>query len=429
MTYPEAVDFLYSQAPLFQNVGQGAYKEGLSNTLLLDEHFGHPHRAYRTIHVAGTNGKGSVCHTLAAMLQASGLRVGLYTSPHLLDFRERIRVNGQMIPEERVVRFIEEERHFFQPLHPSFFEVTTALAFLHFREQRVDVAVVEVGLGGRLDCTNIISPALSIITNISLDHTQLLGDTLPQIAREKAGIIKPHTPLVVGEAPDPAVRQVFTLRASELEAPVRFADDAGEVLSSVATPEGRRYVTRSLGTLTGELPGDCQTPNTATTLTAVPLLREAGFSLTDDDVRQGFANVTRLTGLQGRWQRLATRPTVICDTGHNIAGLTLTSRQLTLTPHRRLFIVLGMAADKDIASCLDVLPRQAHYIFTQASVRRALPAPDLQALALRHGLSGEACPTVAAAYGSALSQARPDDLIFVGGSTFVVADLLSSLRA
>lgn len=423
MTYQETIDYLFNAAPLFQNIGAGAYKEGLANTRALDEHFGHPHRAYQTIHVAGTNGKGSVSHTLAAILQSAGYRVGLYTSPHLIDFRERIRVNGEMIPQQRVIDFVEQERAFFEPLCPSFFELATALAFKYFEEQRVDIAVVEVGLGGRLDCTNIITPLLSVITNISFDHTQFLGDTLEKIAREKAGIIKRGVPVVIGETNGhEEVRNVFLQKAREMDAPITFAD------------EQPPYPIR----LEPELKGLCQERNTQTILTALTTLNawQVLKPLTTKNIQDGFAHVCELTGLMGRWQKLQERPTVICDTGHNPAGLQYVTQQLR-NIHQQVSIfnlqfstriVLGMVADKDVRGSLSLFPTDACYYFTQASVKRAMPAPDIAQLGAELGLKGETYPTVAEAYEAALHDAAPDDLIFVGGSSFIVADLLTFLQ-
>lgn len=428
MTYQEAIDYLFNSAPLFQNIGAGAYKEGLNNTNSLDNHFGHPHLSYKTIHVAGTNGKGSVCHTLAAILQASGLKVGLYTSPHLLDFRERIRVNGEMIPEERVTEFVEKERPFFEPLSPSFFELTTALAFKYFQEQEVDIAVIEVGLGGRQDCTNIINPDLSIITNISLDHTQFLGNTLEEIAAEKAGIIKSGVPVIVGETICDSVANVFRLRAEKMGSSVVFADKTNEVTESCHTDNGKeQYTTRSFGILEGELGGIYQSKNAATILASVKALRMAGYTISNADVAQGFANVTSITGLRGRWQKLSDSPLTICDTGHNPGGMQYISRQLQATPHDRLHIVFGMAKDKDISTVLSMLPQDAIYYFTKASVNRALGAAELAHMAKKAGLKGTYYETVAEAYNAAKGNCREGDIIFVGGSTFIVADMLESM--
>ena len=428
MTYNEATTYLFNSAPLFQNIGAGAYKEGLSNTNALDSRYGHPHRCYRTIHVGGTNGKGSVSHTLAAILQCAGYKVGLYTSPHLADFRERIRVNGQMIPEQRVIDFVTEEKTFFGPLHPSFFELATALAFLYFKEEKVDVAVIEVGLGGRLDCTNIINPDLSVITNISKDHVQFLGDTPTQIAKEKAGIIKPGTPVVIGETNNNfEVRNVFITKSKEVDTSIKFADEESEILHSFTQAQGgRKYQTKNWGVFNGELGGDCQEKNTATILCAVQTLIEQGYNIKDKHVHEGIAKVCSLTGLMGRWQRLGNEPLAICDTGHNIGGMQYIVGQLASTPHERLHFVIGMVNDKDIEGVLGILPKDAEYYFTQASVQRALSAESLAIKAGKVGLKGVVITDVKEAYRKARQNATKDDLIFVGGSTFVVADLLKT---
>lgn len=405
MKYQEAVNYLFECAPLFQNIGAGAYKEGLSNTHALDAHFGHPHKAYKTIHVAGTNGKGSVSHTLAAILQSMGMKVGLYTSPHLVDFRERIRVNGKMIEQSRVVEFVEKERAYFEPLHPSFFELATALAFKYFEEQRVDMAVVEVGLGGRLDCTNIITPVLSIITNISLDHTQFLGTTLQQIAAEKAGIIKPGIPVVIGECiAVPEIKAVFEHKAQENRSPIYFAEQ--EPFEDIPF----------------ELKGSYQTANKRTIQSAV---RHLPFDTDERALREGMAKVCAMTSLMGRWQQISDKPRIICDTGHNEGGWQWIGRQLAEI--QRLRMVVGMVSDKDVRHVLRLMPKHAEYYFTEASVRRAMPAKDFARLAAEEGLKGDCYPDVATAVGAALKQTSTDDTIFIGGSTFIVADYLQSL--
>ncbi len=426
MTYPETIDYLFNVAPLFQNIGAGAYKEGLENTHALDEHFGHPHRAYKAIHVGGTNGKGSVSHTLAAILQSAGYKVGLYTSPHLVDFRERIRINGEMIPEQRVIDFVEQERSFFEPLHPSFFEIATALAFQYFKEQEVDIAVVEVGLGGRLDCTNIITPILSIITNISFDHTQLLGKTLEKIAGEKAGIIKKGVPVVIGETNGhEEVRNIFLNKALETNSKIVFADEKNEIISW----HDNIYETRHFDTIEGELSGLCQEKNTATILAALQQLTNDNSQLTikPTTIQHGFAHVCELTGLMGRWQKIQDNPTVICDTGHNPAGIQYIAKQLKGIDFP-LRIVLGMVSDKDVRGSLSLFPKDATYYFTQASVKRAMAAEDIAALGKELGLKGTVYPTVSEAYQTALAETSPSDLIFVGGSSFIVADLLTFLK-
>lgn len=429
MTYDETVRYLYDSTPVFEHVGASAYKEGLDNTQALDEHFGHPHRCYKTIHVAGTNGKGSCSHTLAAILQSAGWKVGLYTSPHLVDFRERIRVNGVCISEKRIVDFVEQERSFFEPLHPSFFELTTALAFKYFAEQQVDIAVIEVGLGGRLDCTNIITPLLSVITNISFDHTRFLGNTLAKIAGEKAGIIKKGVPVVIGET-TAETRPVFAARAREVGAPIRFAEDAPLVRSSVALPGGGREYRLSDGrTVYGELSGDYQEANMNTVLIAVEELCRQGIALSESDVEQGIAAVSGLTGLMGRWQRLHERPLAVCDTGHNVGGWNYLVGQINAQPCRRLRIVFGMVDDKDIDRILAMLPREADFYWTQASSHRAIPAAQVAGKAAAIGLRGRSYATVGEAWQQALADASPEDFIFVGGSSYVVADLLALLKA
>ena len=408
MTYSEATEYLFTSAPLFQNIGAGAYKEGLGNTEALDTHFGHPHRKYMTIHVAGTNGKGSVSHTLAAILQSAGYRVGLYTSPHLVDFRERIRVNGEMISKERVVKFVEEERSFFEPLHPSFFELATALAFKYFEEAAVDIAVIETGLGGRLDCTNIVSPILSIITNISFDHIQFLGNTLPAIAKEKAGIIKPGTPVVIGETGgNRDVKTVFLEKSLEMQSPIYFADELNH-------PHRKT-----------QLKGYCQEKNTQTILTALDILKEK-LNISQESIDKGFLNVCELTGLMGRWQILNNSPLTICDTGHNVGGWEYLARQLESTPGT-LHIVIGMVGDKDVNKVVSMLPKRGKYYFTQASVARAMPVEQFTEIARKNGLEGVSFSNVNEAYNAAMKDASTNDTIFIGGSTFIVADLLENI--
>ena len=413
MDYQNTLTYLYNSVPMFQQVGGSAYKEGLENTKTLDEHFGHPHRSFHSIHVAGTNGKGSCSHTLAAILQEAGYRVGLYTSPHLIDFRERIRINGQPISEEYVVRFVEDERSFFEPLHPSFFELTTAMAFRYFADEKVDVAVIEVGLGGRLDCTNIIRPDLCIITNISFDHTQYLGDTLAKIAGEKAGIIKSGIPVVIGET-TPETKPVFLNKAQEVNAPIFFAEENDR---------------EDYPGVESELKGLYQKKNTRTLLTALPLLKEAGYRIDEQNVRSGFARVCELTGLMGRWQMLQESPTLICDTGHNVGGITYIVEQLKQQSYHRLHIIIGMVNDKDISGVLALLPRDATYYFTKASVKRALPEHELYKLASDAGLQGDCYPDVPSAVRAAQEKSLPEDFIFVGGSSFIVADLLANRDA
>lgn len=425
MTYEETLHYLYTSTPLFQNVGKDAYKEGLENTYELDKHFGHPHKQFKTIHIAGTNGKGSCSHTLAAILQSAGYKTGLYTSPHLVDFRERIRVNGTPIPKDYVTLFVEENRSFFEPLHPSFFELTTAMAFKYFAEQHVDVAIIEVGLGGRLDCTNIITPDMCIITNISFDHTQFLGNTLEKIAKEKAGIIKSGIPVVIGET-STETRTVFQNKAAETHAPITFAEDEYLVEDWKTGTDGYRiYQTKDYADLKGELGGLYQIKNTSTILTAVRQLKQIGYTITEQDVRNGFANVCKLTGLMGRWQTIETSPKVICDTGHNVGGISYIVEQLKHETYKHLHIVIGMVNDKDISGVLSLLPKDAYYYFTQASVKRALPAEEMALKAYAANLQGGYYDNVQTALEAAKAKADKDDLIFVGGSSFIVADLLT----
>lgn len=426
MNYEETIQYLYNSVPMFQKVGASAYKEGLYNTLELDKHFGHPHRKFKTIHIAGTNGKGSCSHTLAAILQAEGYKVGLYTSPHLIDFRERIRVNGECVGKEYVVDFVEKEKGFFEPLHPSFFELTTAMAFKYFAEQGVDYAVVEVGLGGRLDCTNIISPILSIITNISLDHTQFLGDTLAKIASEKAGIIKSGTPVVIGEY-NAETRPVFEKKALEENAAITLAQDEQEI-TSASSGNGMTYQTKSFGEIHGELGGLYQAKNANTILSACKILSGMGVITSAESVRKGFANVTESTGLRGRWEKLQEHPTAICDTGHNVGGWEYLSQQIKAQECRELRMVFGMVDDKDIDTVCKMLPQNAAYYFTQASTHRAIPAEKVKEEGERHGLKGKTFGSVELAYRQALADAAADDFIFVGGSSYIVADLLTALQ-
>lgn len=409
MNYRETITYLYNCTPVFEHVGASAYKEGLENTLALDEHFGHPHRQYKTIHVAGTNGKGSCSHTIASVLQEAGYKVGLYTSPHLIDFRERIRVNGQSISEERIVEFVEKERSFFEPLHPSFFELTTAFAFKYFAEQEVDIAVIEVGLGGRLDCTNIINPILSVITNISFDHTGFLGNTLEQIAGEKAGIIKEGVPVVIGEH-TPETRPVFEQKAQERKAPVIFAQDKEEMGKDIDF----------------ELKGIYQARNKQTILTALDALGSSlPRPLSTSHIARGLAHVCENTRLMGRWQTLQEQPKVVCDTGHNVGGWQYLSQQIQAQPCKQLHIVFGMVDDKDIDKVMELLPSHAEYYWTQADNHRAIPAERVADIGRRHGLRGSIYNKVEEAYEAAMSHADAQDFVFVGGSSYIVADLLT----
>lgn len=427
MNYQETLNYLYNSTPVFEHVGAVAYKEGLQNTLALDKHFNHPHTNFKTIHIAGTNGKGSCSHSLASILQEAGYKVGLYTSPHLVDFRERIRVNGQCISKERVVKFVEDERKFFEPLHPSFFELTTALAFKYFDEQKVDIAIIEVGLGGRLDCTNIISPILSIITNISFDHTQFLGDTLAKIAAEKAGIIKKGVPVIIGEANE-ETSPVFQSKANEVNSVIVFAEDNAIVTSSSPMADGgRRYYLLNNSTLVGELSGDYQERNMNTILCACNILKQMNIIKNDDVIAKGLTNICKNTGLLGRWQTIQNNPTVVCDTGHNVGGWNYLAPQIKRQQCNQLRIVFGMVDDKDINSVMYLLPKNAIYYWTQAESKRAIKAERVAEIAIKHDLRGEIFDNVEVAYTKALQDSNKDDFVFVGGSSYIVADLLTFL--
>ncbi|MDR1714345.1 MAG: bifunctional folylpolyglutamate synthase/dihydrofolate synthase [Prevotella sp.] len=426
MTYQETIEYLYNQLPVYQKVGGIAYKEGLDNSLALDTYFAHPHTKYKTIHIAGTNGKGSTSHLLAAILQEAGYKVGLYTSPHLVDFRERIRVNGEKISQQYVVDFVEKHREYFEPVEPSFFELTMMMSFLYFADMHVDVAIIEVGLGGRLDSTNIITPDLSVITNISFDHMQFLGNTLEKIASEKAGIIKKDIPVIIGEA-EGEIKTVFADTAERVGAPILFAEDEHIIQSSLRTASGWLFDTKYYLHLKGELSGYAQIKNAATVLCAVKELQKIGYTIPSKAVYNGFAYVTKLTGLMGRWQILQElHPKIVCDTGHNVAGMKYIAEQLANEKCDTLHIVLGMVNDKDIASILELLPRKAIYYFTKASVPRAMNERELQMQAQKKGLMGYSYPTVAEAVRAAKDWAASNDFIFIGGSNFVVADALNT---
>lgn len=425
MTYSQAIDFLFNSLPAFEKGGAGQYKPGLDTARALAGIFGNPHSSLRSIHIAGTNGKGSTASTLAAVLQASGYKVGLYTSPHIFDFRERIRINGTMISEAGVVNFVS--RYMQSPLSrdmaPTFFELTTIMAFEHFARNDVDYAVIETGLGGRLDTTNIIYPILSIITNISLDHTDLLGGTIAQIATEKAGIIKPGIPVVIGEASVGSdERTVFEAVAREMDAPIIFAQDINPVRCSVRDVTGWVYDTVRYGMVKGELAGECQPLNATTVLTAIDELAGQGVSIPREAVAEGMSSVKALTGLLGRWSVVSHAPVIVVDTAHNIGGWQYNARQLAGFNGQK-HLVLGFVADKDVTSILRLLPRDAHYYFATPGGHRALPASALAALAAETGIAGEVYDDVNDAFAAARDKAAPDDMIFIGGSNYLVAEL------
>ena len=430
MKYQDAIQYLFSQLPAFERQGASGYKPGLGTAIALDDWLGNPHRDYKCIHVAGTNGKGSVANMLAATLQASGYRVGLFTSPHLVDFRERIRVNGEMIGKRAVSRFVERWQVSGLMCEPSFFELTTAMAFEYFKRQKVDYAIIEVGLGGRLDSSNIITPILSVITNISIDHTQFLGNTLTQIASEKAGIIKTGIPVVVGDASQPEVRKVFEDTALEQHSPIVFATDAPIVTRSVKNTDGTLsiFTTNYDDTLTCQLSGDYQVFNVNTVLHAIEVLKKNGMKIKKSAVKKALAHVCQYTGFMGRWMVIGKDPTVICDAGHNAGAWTIQSKQLAQLECDCLHMVLGFSADKDIDTVLGMMPKDAIYYFTQAQSSRSMKAQDLQALGAKHGLKGESYPIALNAYIAAMKAAKPSDAVFLGGSFYVLGDLFKHLK-
>ncbi|MGE5425199.1 MAG: bifunctional folylpolyglutamate synthase/dihydrofolate synthase [Syntrophothermus sp.] len=433
MNYSQTIDYLFKKLPMFQRIGGAAYKADLTNTIRLCELLGNPQNSFRSIHVAGTNGKGSVSHMLASILQEAGLKTGLYTSPHLKDFRERIRINGKMIPKERVTSFVSRHKDDFEDIGLSFFEMTVGLAFDYFREEKVDIAVVEVGLGGRLDSTNVIRPMVSVITNISFDHMQFLGDTLEKIAKEKAGIIKPGVPVVIGET-HPETEKVFILKSRKECADIYFADQHLKVLHSVLEFQDQQLI-RHLDISLGEntrykylrlpLPGNYQEKNVLTVLATCQIIWK-NIDLTEQVIRSGLSRVILNTGLMGRWQVLGTNPLIICDTGHNEAGISQVLEQIRQTPYRHLHFVFGVVNDKEIGKILKLLLQDATYYFCKADIPRGLDAKVLKEKANAEGLQGEAYDSVNEALNAAKTAADDDDLIFIGGSTFVVAEVVDS---
>ena len=427
VTYAEAIDYLFTRLPQFSRIGAAAYKKDLTNTIALCDAIGNPQKRFRSIHVAGTNGKGSVSHMLAAILQQAGYKTGLYTSPHLKDFRERIRVNGAMVTEDFVTRFTEKTTTLTESIEPSFFELTVAMAFEYFADEQVDIAVIETGLGGRLDSTNIIVPELSVITNIGMDHMNLLGDTLEKIAFEKAGIIKPHVPVVIGEY-HPVSFPVFERVASERQSPLSVASQTQTVLSREwKNHQLQVTVTRDPDqppvAYTLDLPGIYQSANLLTVLEACRQLQQLGWLLPQETVHTALQQVKKLTGLHGRWELLRQSPMVIADVAHNEDGIQQLIRQLALTPHEKLHIIFGAVKDKDIQAVLRLFPAQAHYYFTRAHIPRAIPEDELLQLATAQGLTGKAYSSVNTALYAASLKAGKKDLILVCGSVFVVGEL------
>jgi dihydrofolate synthase / folylpolyglutamate synthase len=431
MQYKDTISYLYSRLPMFHRIGAAAYKPNLDNTIALIKILDHPERQFKSIHVAGTNGKGSVSHMLAAIFQKCGYKTGLYTSPHLVDFRERVRVNGEMIPEERVIAFVEKYKEKFEPIGLSFFEWTVGLAFDYFANENVDIAIIETGLGGRLDSTNVISPELSIITNISYDHMALLGNTLEKIAIEKAGIIKAGIPVVIGERQS-ETESVFSTIAKHQQSELVFSSDHYSA-HSVRIDNHLQQLTvlkdgDHFADVLIDLPGIYQNLNCCTVMQSVEVMRKKGYDFPDEKIYNALVSVKKLTGLRGRWETLSDQPLIICDVGHNKAGIEFIVKQLSLIKYRQLHFIIGMVNDKDIASVLELLPRNAIYYFTKANLPRALDETLLYEAAAKFDLKGNVYPTVDDAMSSAKNNASDDDLIFVGGSTFVVAEAITGLQ-
>ncbi len=405
MTYQDTLNWMFSQLPMYQNQGKIAFKKDLSNTLKLANHLNHPEDKFKSIHVAGTNGKGSTSHMLASILQEAGCKVGLYTSPHLKDFRERIKINGKVVSKQFVIGFINRNKAFFEENQLSFFEMTVGMAFDYFSKQDIDIAVIEVGMGGRLDSTNIITPEVSVITNIGLDHMQFLGDTLEAIAFEKGGIIKPNIPVVIGETQKETV-PVFTDLANKNDAKIVFADKNIEQIYK------------------SDLIGSYQSKNIKTVIQSIKILQTKGYKISKKHIEVGLLNVVKNTGLLGRWQVLNRNPKVVCDTGHNKEGLTYVMHQLSEESYESLHIVFGVVNDKDLNSIIDLLPIEATYYFCKPNILRGLDTDKLKEIFNQYGLKGEAYISVNEAYKTALAHAKTDDLIFIGGSTFVVAEII-----
>lgn len=429
MNYQQTIDYLFSQLPIFQRVGAAAYKANLSNTLALCKILGNPEKKFDSIHIAGTNGKGSVSHILASILQEAGYKVGLYTSPHLKDFRERIRINGAKIPKEKVIGFVENYKQVFAKIKPSFFEYTFGLAVDYFAEEKVDVAIMETGMGGRLDSTNVVKSILSVITNIGFDHTQFLGDTLQKIAIEKAGIIKPSVPVVIGETQE-EIQNIFIETARMNQSKIYFADNEYSLKpkQSIDIFVDEFDVFRKseffINGLQTDLKGNYQTKNFITVLKTIDLLQKIDFSITEDQIKQGFKYTKKNTGFVGRWNILNKTPLIICDTGHNVNGISEVVSQLKQIHYNKLHFVIGLVDDKNIEPILDLLPKEAIYYFCKANIPRGLDQYELQSIAEQKQLFGMAYSSVVKAFKNAQLQANPDDLIFIGGSTFVVAEVL-----
>jgi dihydrofolate synthase/folylpolyglutamate synthase len=426
MNYQETLDFLFNALPMFQRVGASAFKKDLTNTLALCEHLGQPQQKFKSVHVAGTNGKGSTSHSICSVLMEAGYKVGLYTSPHLKSFTERIKINGEEIPEQAVVDFVAENKSFLEGLQPSFFEMTVAMAFWYFAKEQVDIAVIEVGMGGRLDSTNVIKPEVAVITNIGFDHMQFLGDTLEKIAGEKAGIIKKDTPVVISTQQEETT-DVFEKIAAVQQAPIYFAESDFQIRSLGQTSDKKSLFEvvhkGEKKNLELELLGNYQKNNLPGILQALEILKEKGFQISDEDISKGLSHVIKNTGLKGRWQILGNDPWIICDTGHNEDGIKYILNQIHEYPYNQLFMVIGMVNDKDVSKVLSLLPKGAQYIFCQANIPRAMPADELYLKAQEFGLDGIVIKDVNDAISWAKKKASKEDLIFIGGSTFVVAEI------
>ncbi len=421
---------MYEALPMYQRIGSAAYKADLENARELDKLSGFPHKAFKTIHVAGTNGKGSVSHMLASVLQQSGYKTGLYTSPHLLDFRERIKVNGEPISKDYIIKYIQRNQCFFEIIKPSFFEMTVFMALCYFKIENVDVAIIETGLGGRLDTTNIITPLVSVVTNIGFDHTQFLGNSLKHIAKEKAGIIKPGIPAVIGELTEETER-VFNARCGLMESPLYYAEHAYKYEYStrnIGFTNTHRFVADGLSfEIETDLLGLYQYKNIMTTLQSLEIIKDR-FPMKDEDVREGFKNVRRSTGFLGRWQEIAYNPLTICDIAHNQEGITEVVKQIENTPYKKLHMLLGFVNDKNIEKILKLLPQKAEYYFTRSSVSRSADPNEVADLAANIGLNCKTFQSVEQAHHNILQNADPEDFIYIGGSTFIVADFLASQK-
>jgi len=429
MNYKETIEFLFNSLPMFQRQGKAAYKANLDNTIKLDNYFNNPHKKFKSIHIAGTNGKGSTSHILSSILQESGYKVGLYTSPHLKDFRERVKINGKKITEDYVVDFVDKNKVFFNESKPSFFEMTVALAFKYFADNKVDIAVVEVGMGGRLDSTNIINPLVSVITNISKDHTQFLGNTIEKIAIEKAGIIKENTPVIIGQS-TLETKKVFTEKAKEKKAEIYFANQEFNIDYSMQTIDEKQsfniYKNKKLvfTDLKLDLLGLYQKHNIITALKTIEILKSVNINISEKAIYEGAENIQKNTELKGRWQILGHNPRIVCDTGHNEAGIKTVLEQIKNTAYKTLHIVIGLVNDKNIDKILSLLPKNAEYYFTKANIPRALDEKVLMKEAKRYNLIGNSYPKVIDALNVAKENAKENDFIFIGGSTFVVAEVL-----